>query len=84
MARTTTHPRPVADTPNPLASGNEVNATAPRAAADGPQAQQPQQPGGGGAPGTGARPEPGRLARTVGEPEQKVDQPSDSGSRGRG
>ncbi len=36
----------------PLASGNEVNANAPRKQ-DHPQAQQPQQPGGGGAPGTG-------------------------------
>jgi len=36
----------------PLASGNEVNADVPKEG-DHPQAQKPQQPGGGGAPGTG-------------------------------
>jgi hypothetical protein len=30
----------------------------PTGLASGPQAQQPQQPGGGGAPGTGVNPEP--------------------------
>ena len=36
----------------PLASGNEVKANAPRST-DPPQTQKPQQPGGGGSPGTG-------------------------------
>jgi hypothetical protein len=45
---TTTTPDP--ELSPPLASGNEVNVPHRH---DPPQAQQPQQPGSGGAPGTG-------------------------------
>jgi hypothetical protein len=38
---------------DPLASGNEVNANIPHRDSDNPQVTRPQQPGGGGAPGTG-------------------------------
>jgi hypothetical protein len=48
---TTTTPDPELSTP--LGSGKEVNANAPRQKGDPNQAQQPQRPGGGGAPATG-------------------------------
>ena len=62
---------PEAAPPPPLASGNEVNANVPQGptarggqpcgdVADSPQAQQPQQPGGGGAPGSGST-DPGQT-----------------------